>query len=223
MRARVAPALTLSPSFTSVVSRPPRLARNPRKARIRTHVGVASVDQREEAMGEALGDVARGIARERGPRVDGGLVEGRLEIEPDGHAVIGLEGERVLHGDADEPSRHPGGIERGEQPADDGHAIGLVAVDGRAQVKGRSGSGAVEQGEGQTHPHAVGKLDQLEAVTDHPARGNSNARDAPRLAHRRPPGTSMSRTAPAWTRATSSRSAVSMDSSGPPMLWTAGP
>src|SRR6266852_6168374 len=137
--------------------------------------------------------------------------------------MFALDGVGAGDEDAEEPARHRGGVERREQPADDGHAIGLAAVNGRADVERGAGPGAIEQGQGQIDPRAVGKLDQLEGVADHLARGDGDVCHAPLRAHRRAPGTSMSRTAPAWTRATSSSSAVSMYSSGPPMLWTAGP
>src|SRR6185295_5710982 len=185
--------------------------------------GVAVADEREERVGEPLGDIARGVAGERRPRVDRRLVERGLQIEADRHPVVHLERERALDGDADQAPRQGRRVDRRQDARGDRHAVGLVAVYGGAEVQGRSGPRAIDQGQRQPHERAVGHLGQIEARAGLAAWGDGDARDAPVAGHHTTSGTSMSTTAPAWTTATSSRSAVSMYSSGPPMLYTAGP
>src|SRR5215468_2777260 len=191
----------------------------------RVHVdgGVGALHEREERVREPLSDRAGRIARERRPGIHGRLVERRLQVESHRHAMIDLEGERVLDRNTDETAGQCSGIHGGQHAGRDSDTVGLVAVDGGSQVEGWTRPRAVYQRHRQPDERSVRKLRQLDRRPRARPGRHDDARNRPVADHHRAPGAKRSRTAPAWTAATSRRSAVSMYSSGPPMLWTAGP
>src|SRR5215468_5357205 len=191
----------------------------------RVHIdgGVGALHEREERVREPLRNGTRGIARKRRPGIHGRLVERRLQVESHRHAMIHLEGERVLDRDADETAGQRRGIHRGQHARRDGDTVGLVAVNGGSQVEGWTWPRAVYQRYRQPDERAVRKLRQLDRRPRARPWRHGDARNRPLAGHHAAPGAKRSRTAPRWTAATSRRSAVSVYSSGPPMLWTAGP
>ena len=165
-----------------------------------------------------------GFAGKARPRVDGHLVERRLQIVADGDAMVRVQGQRVLDQDADEAARERGRIDRRERAREQGHAADLVAVDARAEVEARARPRAVDQEQrAACTREPVGQLDRAGGRGAGPCPGERRRRRraSGSAITRRRRGSRGPRRGARRRRRAAPR--ASMDSSGPPMPRTRGP